>query len=109
MTLPHIPETPENGETPKPTWPDGSLMMDATARHLERGGFLPHIPESEKRQKEPEMGVSVDAEKHPDYPIRHGVPAMDRCICGGVRHWHAPDGCDDCDCRGFVLDENWRP
>jgi hypothetical protein len=49
------------------------------------------------------------AEKHPDYPIRHGVPAMDRCICGGVRHWHAPDGCDDCDCRGFVLDENWRP
>jgi hypothetical protein len=70
---------------------------------------LPHIPESEKRQKEPERGVSVDAEKHPDYPIRHGVPAMDRCICGGVRHWHAPDGCDDCDCRGFVLDENWRP
>ena len=49
--------------------------------------------------------------KHPDYPIRHGVPAMDRCVCGGVRHWHAPapHGCDDCPCEDFELDENWRP
>ena len=47
---------------------------------------------------------------HPEYPIRHGVPAMDRCKCGGVLHWHAaaPYGCDDCDCAGFVLDEDWR-
>ena len=47
---------------------------------------------------------------HPDYPIRHGVPAMDRCKCGGVRHWHAmpPYGCDDCACTEFVLDEDWR-
>jgi hypothetical protein len=72
---------------------------------------LPHIPESEKRQKEPGMGVSVDAKTHPDYPIRHGIPAMDRCICGGVRHWHAvaPYGCDDCECTEFTLNENWRP
>jgi hypothetical protein len=73
MTLPHIPETPENGETPKPTWPDGSLMMDATARHLERGGFLPHIPESEKRQKEPTFTELLDAkmeECHPNDPKR---------------------------------------
>jgi len=49
--------------------------------------------------------------KHPDYPIRHGIPSMDRCICGGVRHWHAvaPYGCDDCPCEEFTLDENWRP
>ena len=48
--------------------------------------------------------------EHPEYPIRHGVPAMDRCKCGGVRHWHAmpPYGCDDCDCAEFVLDEDWR-
>ena len=48
--------------------------------------------------------------EHPTYPIRHGVPAMDRCICGGVRHWHAlaPNGCDDCDCEEFALDESWR-
>jgi len=48
---------------------------------------------------------------HPTYPIRHGAPAMDRCTCGGVRHWHAvaPYGCDDCECTEFVLDENWRP
>lgn len=48
---------------------------------------------------------------HPTYPIRHGIPAMDRCICGGVRHWHAesPNGCDDCDCEAFYLDESWRP
>ena len=47
---------------------------------------------------------------HPEYPIRHGAPAMDRCKCGGVRHWHAmaPYGCDDCACTGFVLDEDWR-
>jgi hypothetical protein len=83
--------------------------------HIERGephfyGYL-LIPESEKRQKEPEMGVSVDAKTHPDYPIRHGIPAMDRCICGGVRHWHAvaPYGCDDCECTEFTLNENWRP
>ena len=46
---------------------------------------------------------------HPDYPIRHGVPVMAHCTCGGVRHWHAaaPYGCDDCDCAGFVLDEDW--
>ena len=31
---------------------------------------------------------------------------MDRCVCGGVRHWHArePYGCDDCDCKQFSLD-----
>jgi hypothetical protein len=59
--LGHIPETPENGETPKPTWPDGSLMMDATARHLERGGFLPHIPESEKDAEGLDLKNSTDA------------------------------------------------
>lgn len=49
---------------------------------------------------------------HPSYPIRHGVPAMDRCVCGGVRHWHgaAPYGCDDCEsCTEFTLNEDWRP
>ena len=48
---------------------------------------------------------------HPEYPIRHGIPAMDRCTCGGVRHWHAvvPYGCDDCGCTEFILDEDWRP
>lgn len=44
--------------------------------------------------------------EHPDYPVRHGDPAMDRCTCSGVRHWHAlaPYGCDDCECKKFVLD-----
>jgi hypothetical protein len=43
--------------------------------------------------------------KHPDYPVRDGDPEMDRCVCGGVRHWHAADGigCDDCGCLAFVL------
>jgi hypothetical protein len=44
---------------------------------------------------------------HPDYPVRPGEPAMDRCTCGGVRYWHAPAprGCDDCEeCHEFVLD-----
>ena len=41
--------------------------------------------------------------KHPDYPpVRANDPAMDRCICGGVRYWHgAAMGCDDCRCRVF--------
>ena len=43
---------------------------------------------------------------HPDYPVRHGDPAMDRCECGGVRYLHAPEpyGCDDCPCREFSID-----
>ena len=50
--------------------------------------------------------MKTETRKHPDYPVRPGNPAMDRCTCGGVRHWHAlaPRGCDDCDCREFVLD-----
>ncbi len=42
--------------------------------------------------------------EHPDYPIRRHDREMDRCVCGGVRHWHAkePHGCDDCECEGFV-------
>ena len=45
--------------------------------------------------------------KHPNYPVRKGDPALDRCVCGGVRHWHAvePHGCDDCPCDEFRLDE----
>lgn len=41
---------------------------------------------------------------HPDYPPPNGDPSGDRCICGGIRHWHAvaPYGCDDCDCTGFL-------
>jgi hypothetical protein len=54
MTLPHIPETPENGETREFNWIDT----------FETPNPLRHIPESEKRQKEPEMGVSVDAPDH---------------------------------------------
>lgn len=40
---------------------------------------------------------------HPEYPPECGDPAMDRCICGGVKHWHAdpPLGCDDCVCEKF--------
>jgi hypothetical protein len=41
---------------------------------------------------------------HPDYPTGPS-PELDRCTCGGVRHWHAraPYGCDDCPCAQFVL------
>ena len=41
--------------------------------------------------------------KHPDYPSPNGDPQGDRCVCGGIRHWHAvaPYGCDDCDCTEF--------
>jgi hypothetical protein len=49
--LPHIPETPENGETREFNWIDT----------FETPNPLRHISESEKRQKEPGMGVSVDA------------------------------------------------
>ena len=40
---------------------------------------------------------------HPDYPPHNGDPEADRCVCGGIRHWHAvaPYGCDDCDCTEF--------
>jgi hypothetical protein len=46
--------------------------------------------------------------QHPDYPIRRGDQPMDRCVCGGVRHWHAPvpRGCDDCNCVEFVIAED---
>ncbi len=40
--------------------------------------------------------------EHPDYPIRRYDPQMDRCQCGGVRHWHGSLGCDDCDCGKFA-------
>ena len=45
---------------------------------------------------------------HPDYPPANGDPQGDRCICGGIRHWHAvaPYGCDDCDCRAFLSTED---
>lgn len=36
---------------------------------------------------------------HPDYSECQFPPGGgDRCVCGGVRHWHAkaPYGCDDC-------------
>lgn len=48
---------------------------------------------------------------HPVYPVRPGHPEMDRCVCGGVRHWHgvAPYGCDDCPCTEFVLRPPWKP
>ena len=41
---------------------------------------------------------------HPDYPPPNGDPSGDRCICGGIRHWHAvaPYGCDDCPCTEFT-------
>jgi hypothetical protein len=109
MTLPHIPPLDDFLDDVE-SFP-GETFADKLKAHAEAFLGLPHIPESEKRQKEPEIGVSVDAKKHPDYPIRHGIPAMDRCICGGVRHWHAvaPYGCDDCECTEFTLNENWRP
>ena len=25
---------------------------------------------------------------HPDYPPPDGNPQADRCVCGGIRHWH---------------------
>ena len=44
---------------------------------------------------------------HPDYSnsAPRGTSAGDRCVCGGVRYWHAkaPYGCDDCPCTEFVL------
>lgn len=45
--------------------------------------------------------------EHPDYPPHNGDPQADRCICGGIRHWHAvaPYGCDDCDCTEFRAEE----
>ena len=45
---------------------------------------------------------------HPDYPPANGDPQGDRCICGGIRHWHAiaPYGCDDCDCRSFLTPDD---
>lgn len=44
---------------------------------------------------------------HPDYPPHNGDPQTDRCVCGGIRHWHAvdPHGCDDCDCTSFQSSE----
>jgi predicted RNA-binding Zn-ribbon protein involved in translation (DUF1610 family) len=70
--------------------------------HIERGephfyGYL-HIPESEKRQKEPEIGVSVDA------------------VCDSCGSERAPKGrfpnyvCSDCgESQGKVCDSqpNW--
>ena len=42
---------------------------------------------------------------HPDYSACTFPPGGgDRCVCGGVRHWHAapPYGCDDCkECTAF--------
>ena len=49
--------------------------------------------------------MSIDQNReHPDYPPPSGDPQGDRCICGGIRHWHAvaPYGCDDCDCAEFT-------
>lgn len=47
---------------------------------------------------------------HPDYSVcTWDVPSHgDRCICGGVRYWHAVAGlgCDDCPCEDFVLAES---
>lgn len=41
---------------------------------------------------------------HPDYPPANGDPEGDRCVCSGIRHWHAvaPYGCDDCECSTFL-------
>ena len=41
---------------------------------------------------------------HPNYPPHNGDPQADRCVCGGIRHWHAiaPYGCDDCSCEAFT-------
>ena len=41
---------------------------------------------------------------HPQY--EEGLsddPRGDRCVCGGIRNWHAPSphGCDDCPCTEF--------
>ena len=50
--------------------------------------------------------------KHPDYlwatAEDPGNPKHDRCICGGIRYWHAvhPYGCDDCGCNEFVREED---
>ena len=43
---------------------------------------------------------------HPTYraPDEPGLdPRGDRCVCGGIRYWHAvaPHGCDDCPCTEF--------
>ena len=42
---------------------------------------------------------------HPDYSGGIFAPGQgDRCICGGIRYWHAkpPYGCDDCnECVAF--------
>ena len=48
---------------------------------------------------------------HPDYPPHNGDPQADRCVCGGIRHWHAvaPYGCDDCDCIEFTRSPNGNP
>lgn len=43
---------------------------------------------------------------HPIYSPTDGTdPNGDRCVCGGIRYWHAvdPHGCDDCDCTSFRL------
>lgn len=49
---------------------------------------------------------------HPDYPQDRGNPQGDRCVCGGIRYWHAvaPHGCDDCGCTQFIkaCDHAWH-
>jgi hypothetical protein len=46
--------------------------------------------------------------QHPDYFAYGKAPgsSSDRCVCGGIRYWHAtPEGggCEDCPCEKFEL------
>lgn len=47
--------------------------------------------------------VSQTFPPHPEYPVDPSNGELDRCVCGGVRHWHGTGtGCeDDCGCRTF--------
>lgn len=48
----------------------------------------------------------TDPIPHPDYHADPSIAEGARCVCGGIRHWHAapPYGCDDCDCIEFRED-----
>lgn len=63
--------------------------------------------EARDRAAQRRMEVAADGrgsrvQPHPDYQPGSG-PQGDRCLCGGIRYWHAapPHGCDDCDCTAF--------
>ena len=47
--------------------------------------------------------MTMPSTPHPGYHPDETKPGGDRCVCGGIRHWHAPApwGCDDCPCTEF--------